>query len=158
MRAEVFRQVQRVPRAWRVVAAGVGAAVVGWVGVGLGDATGATAVAVAVAAVVAFATAARLEASVLDDRIEIRWFPLWRRTIALGDVEAAEAVRYHPLREFGGWGIRWGWRGGWAYSIAGDLGVDLRLRGDRRVVIGSRDPEPLAAAIDDGIERVRPSH
>ena len=93
---------------------------------------------------------ARLRVDVLADRIEIRYRPFVARTILLDDVVAAESVTYHPLREYGGWGIK-GWsRRKIAYNVRGDRGALITLADGRTVLIGSQRPDELAAAIRDG--------
>jgi hypothetical protein len=67
--------------------------------------------------------------------------------IPLSEIGSVQAVTYRPLREFGGWGIRWGWKGSRAYSIAGNRGVELELREGKLIVVGSETPEALATAI-----------
>jgi hypothetical protein len=42
---------------------------------------------------------------------------------------------------------------GWAYTTGGEIGVKLRLRKGLPVLIGSRHPEELEAAIRAGVER-----
>ncbi len=94
---------------------------------------------------------ARLRVEVLADRVEIRYRPFIARTIRLDDVVAAESVTYHPLREYGGWGIK-GWsRRKVAYNVRGDRGALLMLADGRTVLIGSQRPDELAAAIRDGL-------
>ena len=56
--------------------------------------------------------------------------------------------QYSAIREYGGWGIK-----GWtpknvAYNVSGSWGVELTLRGDRRVMLGSQRPHELAEAIE----------
>ncbi len=56
------------------------------------------------------------------------------------------------MARHGGWGIRRSIDGSWAYTLAGDSSrvVEIRWReGDKvsKVVVSSRDPELLAAAI-----------
>jgi hypothetical protein len=92
---------------------------------------------------------ARLTGEVLADRIEIRYRPFIARTIRLEDVVAAESVAYHPLREYGGWGIK-GWsRRKIAYNVRGDRGALPILAGGRTVLIGSQRSDELATAIRD---------
>ena len=94
---------------------------------------------------------ARLRVNVLADRVEIRYRPFVTRTILLEDVMAAESVTYHPLREYGGWGIK-GWsRRKIAYNVRGDRGALITLADGRTVLIGSQRPDELAAAIRDGL-------
>jgi hypothetical protein len=78
--------------------------------------------------------------------VRIRFFPLATRTIERSAIGEIEARTYRPIREYGGWGLRFGRRGR-AYSISGDRGVELTLTDGRRVMIGSRRAEELAEAI-----------
>jgi hypothetical protein len=68
----------------------------------------------------------------------------WPKRFALDEVEAVEAVRNHPLY---GWGIRLTPHG-WLYNVSGLGAVELRLRGGRRVRIGTDEPEELLRAIE----------
>ncbi len=88
----------------------------------------------------------RLVLVVDDDSVLIDYRPLRLRRIALDDIASAEAVTYRPIREYGGWGIR-GIGAKRAYNVSGDRGVQLVLTDGRRVLLGSQEPEPLAAAI-----------
>jgi hypothetical protein len=53
---------------------------------------------------------------------------------------------YHPLREFGGWGIR-GKAENRAFTFRGTDGVQIELRSGKKVLVGSQQAEGLAAAI-----------
>ncbi len=80
--------------------------------------------------------------------VQVRFFPLTRRTIPLDAIARVEARRYRPVAEYGGWGIK-GWsRRKVAYNVRGDMGVDLTLRDGRTVLLGSQHADDLAAAID----------
>lgn len=87
-----------------------------------------------------------LRTTVTDDAIRLRYFPIWGRTIPLSEIESCEARTYRPIAEYTGWGIRY-WKGGWAWSVKGNRGVQLRLRGRQPLLIGSKTPEALARAI-----------
>jgi hypothetical protein len=89
----------------------------------------------------------RLTVTVDDAGIHIRYYPFVRRTIPFTDIRAFHARRYRPIREFGGWGIRSGLGKKSAYNAKGNLGVELYLRNQRSIMIGSQRHEELAAAI-----------
>lgn len=82
-----------------------------------------------------------------DDGLYIRFFPFVRRTIAYGDIRRAEAVRYKPLPEYGGWGLRYG-ASGKAYNVSGDRGVQLEMASGERLLLGSQREVELADAIN----------
>ena len=154
--APLFREEQRFNQPW-VWAVVVVAAVAAWVGLaavvldsddGAGWPVAIVLVLVGVGIPLLFGLA-RLTVEVLADRIEIRYRPFIARTIRLEDVVAAESVTYHPLREYGGWGIK-GWsRRKIAYNVRGDRGALLMLAGGRTVLIGSQRSDELATAIRD---------
>ena len=155
--APLFREEQRFNQPW-LWALVVVAAVAAWIGLaavvldsdddGAGWPVAIVLLLVGVGIPLLFALA-RLTVEVLADRIEIRYRPFIARTIRLEDVVAAESVTYHPLREYGGWGIK-GWsRRKIAYNVRGDRGALLTLADGRTVLIGSQRSDELAAAIRD---------
>ena len=98
----------------------------------------------------------KLEIVVTDSGLSFRFFPMhpkWR-TIPFPDIVTAEAVTYHPLREFGGWGIRFGWHGGMAYNVRGDRGVRITLNNGKKILLGSQHAEELAQALQSGLTQV----
>lgn len=84
---------------------------------------------------------------VRDEALYIHFKPLKRRTVVYSDIAKVEAVRYRPIVDYGGWGIRRG-RNGWAYNISGDRGVRLDFDDGSDLMIGSQRFVELAAAID----------
>ncbi len=90
----------------------------------------------------------RLSVTVSDNAIQIRLLPFADRTILLSDITDVEARTYSPLREFGGWGVRFGAHGKRAYNVSGNQGVELTLTNGHKVLIGSQHPQELASAIE----------
>ena len=72
--------------------------------------------------------------------------PLVRRRVSFAEIKSLESVRYRPIREFGGWGVR-GWGARKAWSARGDRAVALQLEGDRLFLIGSDHPRRLEERI-----------
>ena len=161
--APLFREVQRFSQPW-LWALVVVAAVAAWVGLaavvldsddGAGWPVAIVLVLVGVGLPLLFGLA-RLTVAVLADRVEIRYRPFITRTIRLDDVVAAESVTYRPVREYGGWGIK-GWsRRKIAYNVRGDRGALLTFADGRTVLIGSQQPDELAAAIRGGLPSSKP--
>ena len=101
-------------------------------------------VVLAIGALFAFA---RLVVDVDREAITIAFHLLWpKRRIALASVRRAEATKYRPLIDYGGYGVRLGFKG-WAYNVSGDEGVLVETTEGARVMIGSRRPKELEAAI-----------
>jgi hypothetical protein len=87
-----------------------------------------------------------LQVTVQDAGVRIRMLPFANRTIAPAQIAGWEARTYRPIREYGGWGVRFGPRGR-AYNVSGTRGVELTLANGKRVLIGSQRSDDLAAAI-----------
>lgn len=90
----------------------------------------------------------RLETEVRSDGVYVRFFPLSRSFQRFGreNIEKCEVATYRPLRDYGGYGIRYSSQGK-AYNVSGNQGVRLHLREGRPLLIGSQMPEHLASAV-----------
>lgn len=91
-----------------------------------------------------------LVTEVLPDGIDVRFIPLARQFIPFGNIALCEVREYRPILEYGGWGIRYGFSGK-AYNVSGNRGVQLTFTTGKRFLIGSQQPEQLAAAILEGM-------
>ncbi len=85
-----------------------------------------------------------LKTSIDKNGIEYRFFPLHFKTqrINWNSVEKYEVIRYHPIRDYGGWGIRYG-RKGKAYNVSGDRGLQLHLNNGKNILIGTQKEKGL---------------
>ena len=90
----------------------------------------------------------RLETTVYENRIELNFSPVWRKAIYFAEINECMARTYSPLKEYGGWGIKYGFKNGWAYNIIGNEGVQLVLNDGKRILIGSQQASILAEAIN----------
>ena len=81
-------------------------------------------------------------------RISFGFLPAYKRVVAIDAIASIEVVQYHPIRDYGGWGLRFRPDGERAYNARGDRGVRIRLRDGSRLLIGSQRPEELARALD----------
>jgi membrane protein YdbS with pleckstrin-like domain len=66
--------------------------------------------------------------------------------LKMADIAGVEVHAFSPLRDFGGYGIRFN-REMQAYYLQGDRGVKITARDGRKYLIGSDRPEHLAAII-----------
>ena len=71
---------------------------------------------------------------------------LIRRMVPLDGIVSLECVRYRPLLEFGGWGVRGAGKKK-AWTARGDRAVVIGLDEGRRLYVGSDHPQRLEAAI-----------
>ena len=75
---------------------------------------------------------------------------LVRRMVPLDSIVSLKSVRYRPLMEFGGWGVRGAGKKK-AWTARGDRAVVLSLEEDRRLYVGSDHPQRLEAAIRSAV-------
>ncbi len=90
----------------------------------------------------------RLITEVRPEGLFIRYAPFHRKfhEISLENLKDIQAVTYHPIYDYGGWGIRYGAMGK-AYNVRGNRGVKIRYQGGHSLLIGSQKPEELHQAI-----------
>ncbi len=82
--------------------------------------------------------------------VEFQLTPFFRRSYPWHTITSAEAIRYKPLLDFGGWGFRYSFtKKAWAYSISGSWALKLELTSGKSVYIGIKeaDADKLAQVI-----------
>jgi len=63
-------------------------------------------------------------------------------------IEWFRPVTFSPLRDFGGWGVRYGRNNRMCINAAGNKGLEIKLHNRKRTyIVGSNDPDTLAAAV-----------
>lgn len=90
----------------------------------------------------------RLEVVVKLDRLLVSYRPFASKTFLSQEITKCYARRYKPIREYGGWGVRWSPSNGRAYNMSGDRGVQLELADGKKLLVGSQRPEELQQAIE----------
>lgn len=100
-----------------------------------------------------FMYSAGLDTEVRDYGVSIRFRPFHRKWVVFGfgGIRNAEACTYRPLRDYGGWGIRYG-KMGKAYNVSGNKGVMLTLTDGKMVLIGSNDHEVLSQLVNERLQ------
>lgn len=85
---------------------------------------------------------ARLLTYFTEKGIRYQFFPFHFKTkiIRWEAVEKVYVRKYRPIMEYGGWGIRYGLNGK-AYNIAGNYGIQLELKGGKKLLIGTQKPD-----------------
>lgn len=89
-----------------------------------------------------------LTTEIREDGVYFKFFPFHvkHRKILFSKIKSFEAITYRPIRDYGGWGIRYG-RKGLAYNISGNRGVLFELSNGRTILLGSREADKFAAAL-----------
>lgn len=103
---------------------------------------------VAWGALIALFAAAKLQIEVTTAGLFVRFWPLQRkvRRIPLDDVTVLRAVRFRPLLDYGGYGVR-RTRHGAAYALGSGEGVRIDYANGYHLVIESDHPRALEVAI-----------
>ena len=80
----------------------------------------------------------------------VRFFPFHLRfqRIPVEDLQKYYAQTYQPIKEYGGWGIRYSFGlKSKAYNTSGNRGVQFIFNDGRKLLIGSQRPDELVDAI-----------
>lgn len=80
--------------------------------------------------------------------LQVRFWPFVLRPvrIPLHTLRNYERITYNPIRDYGGWGIRWGMKGK-AYNVSGNEGVLLHFYDKKPLLIGSQRAGELFEAV-----------
>lgn len=91
----------------------------------------------------------KLVTEVRYDGLYIRFFPLQFHShkISYEEIKTYEIRTYSALKEYGGYGIRYG-KNGKAYNISGNRGVQFEFLDGKRLLIGTQRPEELIQTLD----------
>lgn len=93
----------------------------------------------------------RLETRISNDGIAVRFFPFifQYKIFSWNELSSVQLRKYSAIREFGGWGLRWGLFGrGSAYIVRGDQGLQLIFKSGKKLLIGTQNEEALRRALD----------
>jgi hypothetical protein len=95
----------------------------------------------------------RLITEVRQDGLYVRFYPfhLSFRQYPYESINSYQVREYSPLKEYGGWGIRYGMKG-MAYNVSGNRGVQLEFKTGKRLLIGSQRPEELTSQMQIAIK------
>jgi len=104
----------------------------------------------------------RLRLDIIIDRtgIRYRWYPFQGngRYIQWSEIESTEVRKYKPIREYGGWGVRFGiTRRGSAHNVSGNMGLQLVLKNRKHILLGTQHPEKLREFLNDREQSVEGS-
>ncbi len=93
----------------------------------------------------------KLIVQVKKDGLHIQFFPLKKFLLNITDIKSYKYREYKPIKEYGGWGIKYSSKHGKAYNVSGNKGVQLEITNNKKILIGSQDPHKLINAIDTAI-------
>ena len=91
----------------------------------------------------------RLKTKITYDGIVITFPPLKRKSyrIKVQEIERFEIRKYRARREYGGYGFRSRRRSGRAYTISGNIGLQLYLKNGKKLLIGTQKKQAIEFAM-----------
>ena len=96
----------------------------------------------------------KLEISVTEKGIAYRFTPfhLKKHKIDWNMIEYAKVKIYDPIKEYGGWGIKFGRRGK-AFNVSGNIGLELKLKYRKKtILLGTQNPEEFKRVLEQYIQ------
>ena len=92
----------------------------------------------------------KLITEVRSDGIYLRFYPLSTFKVPLEDLIDHKAVKYSPIKDYGGWGYKTNLlKKGKAFSMSGNEGVRLDYSNGKHIMIGSQQSKKLEKAISE---------
>ncbi len=93
---------------------------------------------------------AKLTTMIDDSGISYKFFPFHLKfhKITWDEIESYEVATYRPIREYGGWGIRFGWNKK-AYNVSGNVGLLVHLKTGKKVLFGTMKEQELREFLKD---------
>ena len=92
----------------------------------------------------------RLITRITEKGIYVRFIPfhLKEQFYPWDSIESAQVRTYSPLKEYGGWGIKYGFNGqGKVYNVAGNQGLQVVFKSGEKLLIGTQKPLAIQAAV-----------
>jgi hypothetical protein len=88
-----------------------------------------------------------LTVSIDASKVEFRFKPfhLNNQVISKEDIASAKVIKYAPISDYGGWGIRYSFKKGKAFTIRGHYGLLLKLKSGKSILLGTQQPEQLSS-------------
>ena len=95
-----------------------------------------------------------LRVSINSQGIHYQFFPFHLKSYIIknNEIEKIEALKYRPLSDYGGWGIRDAYKGK-CYNVKGNLGVKVFLKNGSYVLFGSQKNKELERALKQIIQQ-----
>ena len=88
----------------------------------------------------------KLITEIKGDSIHIKFSPFTTQIIPFNEIIKYEIRQYRPIIEYGGWGIRFN-RSGKAYTVSGNIGIQIQLSVGKGILIGTQQPNEFLQAM-----------
>lgn len=96
----------------------------------------------------------KLLVEVFVDRILINYFPFLNLKIYFEQIDKIEVVTYNFIKECWAWITRRHYKGRRAYTIGGNIGLEISLTNGKTILLGSENPEILYRIISNKLNAV----
>lgn len=95
-----------------------------------------------------------LKITITEQGISYKFFPFHFKfhEIKYNLIDSYELITYNPIRDYGGWGIRFG-KNGKAYNVSGNQGLLLKLKTGKSVLFGTQRVDALKHAMEKMMEK-----
>jgi len=87
----------------------------------------------------------RMKTVVMQENIQLTYFPFVNKTINLSDIKTMKVINYGFV---GGWGIRLWTQYGTIYNVRGNKGLHIKLKNGKQLVIGTQKPQELEKVVE----------
>ncbi|MCK0158386.1 hypothetical protein MWU65_14415 [Cellulophaga sp. F20128] len=114
------------------------------------DSTGQIVVTVTVLLCVLLIWSFKLKTKIDEKGIHYQFSPIHRtyRLIRWNDMQSCNLRKYNALREYGGWGFKSGFGNGTAFNVKGNKGIQIVLKNDKKILIGTQKDTAATAIIN----------
>jgi hypothetical protein len=91
----------------------------------------------------------KLHTCICTEGIIVRFslFPASRKHFPWEEIDRLYIRKYHPLKDYLGWGYRIRSKNRKAYNVSGNTGLQIILKNGKEFLIGTNDPERMAEAL-----------
>lgn len=75
--------------------------------------------------------------------------PFCKRKIKWEEIKSISIIKYDPLTDYGGWGVRYSLSGnGWCYNVSGNYGIKIIYQNNKPFLIGTQQKEEAEKIIN----------
>lgn len=75
--------------------------------------------------------------------------PFCKRKIKWEEIKSISIIKYDPLIDYGGWGVRYSLSGnGWCYNVSGNYGIKIIYQNNKPFLIGTQQKEEAEKIIN----------
>ncbi len=90
-----------------------------------------------------------LKTIITKNYIHLKFSPFHLKGVKItkDEITSYEVKEYHPIKEFGGWGIRFRTKGKKAYNVSGNKGLELKFKNSNSLLVGTQKAKEINEAM-----------